>query len=372
MDVSSDPGGLMAFSTGTATNEADLLIDWFNFLQANGWTADVDYTVDDQSPNYGVVQRKVNESPTTENSVNLHCGFAPIQAGGSDGPGFNMIPMRDYAFGAPQTGTDVATSNGDYDAVSGARHIRTNFPSDPYDGYWFFADNYYAHAVVEYATGFFRHFGMGQLQKVGKWIGGEYYYGHFWDQSASVVDAPLASQHTVGLDAAINASSADCAVMYGVRMDGQSCLYTGLDGRQSPVSNFSRWYAFGETPESGSGNSTDSAGRDRGGLMGNGPRFGFHYPLYESGVIPYNGYRPMHPISVFTNYDAGSQNDSILLGYQPDVRSIVMQGDLQPGDQFTIGADTWIAFPVVRRTEELNNDDLEKSGYLGIAYKIVS
>ena len=354
----------MSYETGASSGRGDLLVKWFNFLQANGWTADVDWVTSTQSPSYGVIKRKVNSSPEDQNSVNLHCSF--VRGGTETGSSYsvmNMIPMREYTSGSPILESTSGTQPFDY--MSHNYHVLTTFPETTFENYWFFESDYYAHAVVEYKTGFFRHFGMGQLNKIGKWIGGEYYYGGQWNYNISFIDNPAASQHSVLLDGeCTNTQTAN--IMYGKLMDGQP--FPHLQGRNSPDSY---WHAMAANGETGGGIGEDGNRSDRGGLYANGPRGGMNSQLYWLGQIGFNGYRPMHPITVFTHFSLGAPDDLNPLGTMPDVRSISMEGDLSPGDEFTVGADTWKVFPVVRKRPVKVLDNTEQSLSFGIAYKKV-
>jgi len=142
----------MSFETGTASDIGDLLVKWFNFLQANGWTADVDWVTSGQSPSWGIIRRGNSQSPEDENSVNLQCAFAVADFDATDGENMNMIPMRGYSSGDPEDAVEVATSTARYGKISGSSHIKTNFPAEPFENYWFFESDFYAHAVVEYSS----------------------------------------------------------------------------------------------------------------------------------------------------------------------------------------------------------------------------
>lgn len=352
----------MSYEEGTATGVNDLLVKWFDFLQANGWTADVDWATSSQSPEFGIIQRKVNLSPEDETTVNLQAGFArAIPLSGDEM--MNIIPMRDYVSGNPQDAVEVATSTNDYD--NNANHIRSNFPTTPFENYFFFESDFYAHAVVEYATGFFRHFGMGSINKIGKWFGGDYYYGSFWSQANNVIENAVSSSHTMMLDSQ-TATSASGSVMYGKQIDGSP--FPDLAGRQSPES---AWHAANSSGDSGTGVGTDADARDRGGLLTHNPRGGIHYPFLWLGRSPFNGYRPLNPFTVYTNYVASSPDNIIPLGNLPDIRSMSMMDDLLPGDEFVVGADTWKVFPIAHRRPVKVLDDTEQSYSFGVAYKKV-
>ena len=80
----------------------------------------------------------------------------------------------------------------------------------------------------------------------------------------------------------------------------------------------------------------------------------------------------MFPIHVWAKYSGSNPDNYTPLGTQPDIRTMSMEGDLQPGDEFTIGPDTWVAFPVANKRVTFVADDTEQSGLLGVAYKKVT
>lgn len=352
----------MSFETGTATGIGDLLVKWFNFLQANGWTADVDWASSAQSPAYGVIHRQNQLSPEDENTVNLYCGFADGVVDGTDGPQMMMVPMRGYVSGDPVDAIEVATNG---TTAVGTSNIETNFPTSPFENYWFFESDYYAHAVVEWATGHYRHFGMGSLNKIGKWYGGEYYYGTAWKQSVSLIDSGITNQHYCHLSGNIQGSTSSPQI-YGQLSPGVA--FPELQGRQSPES---AWGGGSATPETGTGWGTDKDGRDRWSFHVNDMRLGFNFFLSGLGQVPFNGYRPMQAITVFATYGGITPDHVVPIGSMPDCRLISMQGALEGGDEFTVGADTWVAFPLVRKTDIDLSDNTEEGSWFGYAYKKV-
>ena len=356
----------MSYETGASSGRGDLFVKWFNFLQANGWTADVDWVSSSQSPSFGIINRKVNTaSPEDQNTVNLHCAF--VKAGTDPGGGgldiTNMIPMREYTSGSPELESTGGTQP--FDRQSASYHVLGNWPELTFEQYWFFESDYYAHAVVEYKTGFFRHFGMGQLNKIGKWIGGEYYYNGYWSQSVSTIDDPLNASHRILMDG-LNTQVQAAPIMYGKLIDGQP--FPHLQGRNSPDSF---WHAMNQNGDAGAGSGEDNNRNDRGGLTGNGARGGMNALLQHLGQIGFNGYRPMHPITLFSYYSFGAPDDLNPLGTMPDVRYISMEGALSAGDEFTVGSDTWKVFPVCRKRPVKVLDNTEQSLSMGIAYKKV-
>jgi hypothetical protein len=361
----------MGFVTGSATDVEDLLDQWFDFLLANGWVADINYTTPGQSPNFGVINRKVDAASPLgsdpKNQVNIHCGFsvnnAVLQVGAATDNLF-MVPMRDYG-GSGDPGLNAIFGSNTLTIstqTNGVGWIYTNFPTQPFEQHWFFADNYYAYGVVEYASGFYRHFGLGQLNKTGKYFGGEFYYGSFIRQTASVIDVPLSQQNNIGFDGHVFSAEAQAKVF------GQDVDKTGLTdwkGRQSPESGWFTANFFVTTVDG-----DDSNGGDRGSMITQGPRRGFHHPLYWTGQSSFNGHRPMYPQYAFTKFNATPDRVQ-LLGSLPDQRVMSMEQGLLPKDEFTIGADTWIVFPVTRKRPINVLDDTEQSLSFGISYKKV-
>jgi hypothetical protein len=353
----------MSFQTGSATSVGDLLTKWFNFLQANGWTADLDYTSDGQSPHYGIINRQGSKSGSSPldgdltNYVNLYCGFSNL-----NGTDLLMFPSRGYTSGDPRNGAIEGVQSNNYTSTTNS--LQTNFPTAPFENYWFFESDFYAHAVVEYSAGFFRHFGMGSVNKYGKYLGGEYYYGTYWSQGAFTIDAPLSTSHYPPFDNGHSFGSVGTK-FYGKLLNGQAFPF--IQGRQSPDS---AWFSATSTADNGSGVTTDNDGRDVGNLRCDGPRGGKHYTIYHIAQSTFNGYRPMFPITLSVTRNQ-TPDPVYFVGSVPDMRSISMKGNLLPGDEFTIGTDTWIAFPLVRRSAIVLSDDTETTGLMGIAYKKV-
>lgn len=355
----------MAFQTGTASDRGDLLVKWYNFLQANGWTADVDFASASQSPAYGVIHRTIdNASPLGSdpiNEVNLYAGHSLS----SDGEIIWQIPMVGYTSGDPVNGgVRVATTNALYDTVlTGTIHQpMANFPTSPFDRYWFFAGDYYAHGVVEWSTGFFRHFGMGQLIKAGKYIGGEYYMGQFRNQGIFHIDSPSSTSNNDPWDGRC-LSSQPSMIVHAYNVDG-SPLHPAWSS--SPLTI---WHAVYYQAVASRG--TDKDGVTRGALYMDGSRSALRVNIMEMGFASWSGFRPMWPINVYSQYSGDTPDTHRPIGSVPNVRAISMQGDLNGGDEFTVGADTWIAFPNARKTQTLLFDDVETSGLFGVAYKKV-
>ena len=108
----------------------------------------------------------------------------------------------------------------------------------------------YIHAVIEYAAGLYRHFGFGQLDKDGDWVGGQYAYAHYWDQLAGNIDNPLGA-HTYLIDGNNNVADRGATIHAEdlEDMDAASKWLAGGRVAMSPLTDTAgedRYVAFGE------------------------------------------------------------------------------------------------------------------------------
>jgi hypothetical protein len=242
------------------------------------------------------------------------------------------------------------SGNGDSTPATVNSERRVNFESTgPYTAYYFFASDdapYYCHVVVEVTSGVFRHFGFGTIIKVNDWTGGEYAYGHIWNQSTGAIDVPGSTQHSVGLDS--NASNnADGATMH-------------IEGVGNQGVN-EKWGTF-----SSSSSGTDTAGENRALLFG-GMRGGW-WARYVSVLRPstLNAFVPISPVPVFYR-DASTTPDTMMYLGQMRHVGIVNMHNFSPGDEITVGSETWVVFPWVRK--QYLEADTEESWNAGYAYR---
>lgn len=325
----------MAYETGTATGIEDLISKLFTFatgLSTTPWTQDEL----DTSANYGTLHRD-----------NCYVSFR-----------WDATAETDLAI-YQSLGWTVSTLPHNQDDDSGAgdttipidSNRRVNFVSNgPFTKYYFFAgegDEPYIHIVVEVDSGRFRHFGFGHLVKFGTWTGGEYAYAHVWIAGAASDDVK-STQHTFGMDGVSLTFTDGCTVhMEGVTDQGVNEKWGMCSSRSSPIG-------------------TDRAGEDRIALQG-GTRSGF-WGYYLSWV-PYstpNAYKPFMPIPLITRNTAAAPDTWLWLGEWPDV-AIVNMTSFTPAQEITIGSDTWMVFPWVRK--QYLQVNTEESWNAGIAYK---
>ncbi len=325
----------MAYETGSATDIQDLLDELRSFATTNGWTED--------------------RWDATNNVLSLHRNDVYVHFTWQDA--VNQLAMY-QSLGYISAGTNPwahtdDSGNGDTSyPINVAR--RVNFESlGPFTAFHFFASTtapYYIHIAVEVDSGRFRHFGFGELDKVGDWEGGEYCYGHYWSQLSSDIDVGDDPQHSFGLDGLT--AQTDHATMH---IEGMSFMDANT-----------KWGNFSSTTGSPG---TDTAGEVRIPLFGSSRSGLWTYALSWMRTSVLNAYKPLIPINVLYRLATTTPDVVMILGTQPDV-AIVGLGSLSPGDELTVGGDTWLVFPWVRKQNL--GVDTEESENAGIAYKKIT
>lgn len=326
----------MAYQTGTSTSQQDFLDKLFTFLVANGWTQDDwDTTNKEAAIHISTVYVSFRwDATASTGGISIHHALGYT---GGNTPGNHP---NDSGNGL-KTGTPI-TSQRRLDRIG----------NGPFVNHYFFTDGAsYAHAVLEYAAGIYRHMSFGKLEKVGDWTGGEYACGHVWDSNTFRIDDPTSAYHHVPFDAA-NANTYSIADT--IHAEGLPNQPAGASGK---------WLVSwaGEV-----GMTNDGDGNARGYAIG-GVRDGF----LQNAMGPYransnNGYVPLIPIQLWYREDFVTPDGWRLLGTAPDVR-VINIGNIEPGDEFTVGSDTWKTFPFVRK--QYNKDDTDESWNGGLAYK---
>ena len=325
----------MAYETNSASSIQDLVDKLQTFAVANGWTLDehIDGAVGQATIHRDdcYISFRWDSSPSTDLAIYQSLGWA-----GSSLP----HAMPDDS-GNGDTSVPISTDR------------RINFVSvGPFTAYHFFADTspYYIHIAVEVDSGRFRHFGFGNLNKLGTWTGGEYCYGHYWGQTVSTVDLPTSTSHYFGLDG-VPSSVSSCATLHVEDWEGQT-----VD---------EKWMVLGATTSAG----VDRAGEDR--LYGSGTSRGglWAYALSWIPMVRLNAYKPFIPIEVLYRDVTTAPDTWILMGTQPDIALVNMK-HFNPGDTITFGGEDWLVFPWVRKQHLLA--DTEESWNAGVAYRKIT
>lgn len=327
----------MAYQTGTSLTIEDLMQQLSTFLQANGWTEDFATTGDPGRIAY------------SKNNIFVAFQYTEATDGGT---------LACYQSLSNDDSVNVFDSTGD----SGAG-VRSTSPSafdtgrscnliaGPHAAYHFFEQDSgpaYCHIVLEVDTNRFRHFGFGELEKIGDWTGGEYCYGHFWAQAISQIDSPINAGHAFLLDGNSGVSINGKATIHVEDQPESGTIWGAVGGRQPfPMSN-------------------DPAGNPRLPVIG-GSRGGIVAPVmsqFRSSQL--TAFKPLLPQPVLVADTTGSPDTYRLLGTHPDSR-IINIANLDPGEIFLVAGESWFAFPWVRKQFLQNNTEESWNG--GVAYR---
>ena len=331
----------MAFQTGTSSSIENLMTQLSTFLQANGWTQD-HFTSGDPG-RMGLSKNNIfvafQWTEATDNGV-----LAIYQNTSNSNTTSVWLSTGD-------SGNGVASATA---SLFDTQRCVNEF-AGPHSNYWFFENDSnpaYAHICVEVDAGRFRHFGFGEVDKIGDWVGGEYAYGHYWSPSVSFIDNPIAAQNHCGIDgSAIGGSDFYNATL---RIDG----HTGEPSVNTIWANMRNEAAVGN----------DRAGNPRWGGVGawRGSREWNTFCGYRLSEAV--AYKPLIPCPLEVINYASAPDAVYRVGYQADVRMVNI-GNLDPAQVINIAGDNWYFFPWVRKQFLQNNT--EESWNAGIAYKRV-
>ncbi len=164
----------MAFLTGTSTSIENLMQQLSTFLQLHGWTQDYAVTGDPGtiafSKNQSFVSMQYSETAVASGGIGA---MALYQARAND-----TVDTLEPWLSTDDSGAGVASTI----TSQLANGLCVNNFAGPHTNFFFFENNAnpsYIHVVVEVDAGRYRHFGFGEIDKVGDWTGGEYIYGEF-------------------------------------------------------------------------------------------------------------------------------------------------------------------------------------------------
>jgi hypothetical protein len=345
----------MAYSTGSASDLDDLMNKLQTFAGSNGFTVD----------NHDATANFLSLSRSADNL------FVTFYWGGLD----DIMIWQSLAYSAGQKHTpwgqtdDSGNGDGDTSSPETGRNV-SQIGNGPFTAYYFFAytNPHALFVVLEYSPGLYRHFGFGSISKSQTWTGGAWAAGHVWNRgnAQAMYDVPNSGNHTVLTDAILDPGNT-----------GYSA-YSNYAGATVHIEGFQ---TYGQ-PTGGKwghcvriGATTTEIGTDRGstqriviqgGIRG-GPlvsQLGHFMPDLSNGFIP------IIPTEVFAIFDgATSQYKAYYLGTIPNLGQIHLQG-IDAAQEITVGADTWKAFPAVRKSN-VGGNNMESRNF-GLIYKKVT
>lgn len=343
----------MAYQTGETTGAEDFLGTLETFLTANGWT------VDDSSG-----------SSSEKLAVHKNNVYVSFRYNSSATPGTDEIVSIHQATGhtaSADPGNHTGDSGNGYNSsssVSGTlldneRYVNLGLASSGLaNNYFIFeqdASPAYVHIVIARADGEYRHFGFGELEKFGTWNGGDYCYGHYIDAESSEAGTTSVDVSCF-LDGAFDPDSSGTGYAATMTMDSM------------PDQNGSGEWAVIKAVQNAYGGLTDTAGNAR-ALVQGGFRGGMIAHSLGGLYIDRNsGFINTVPVHLWYYNDAQTPPRIYYLGSMADVRMVTMIG-IAAGEELTVGSDTWVVFPFIKKTEVNGSGGENYSYYMGVAYR---
>lgn len=225
------------------------------------------------------------------------------------------------------------------------------------------AAEYVVYCVLEFAPGLYRHFGFGQIAKNGTWTGGEWCGGHHWNLEDKA-DVVAYGGHSILLDggyyyAGETEETRVNATMRAVGLPNQSTENTNW----CVVGHIYSHYTYGVDGQ-------ETKGRDGNirSVIGGGIRKGVSMEQY-AWLTPNltKGYLPIIPIDLWYQGTYTMTNGlRYYLGRMVNIGMINLTA-FDPAQEVTVGSDTWMVFPAVRKSKV--SGDNQESKYIGIIYK---
>ena len=340
----------MAYQTGSASDQTDLMSKLSTFAQANGYVEEY----------YHGTNRFLSMSRAGDD---LYVSFY--------WDAVNTIAMY-QALGFSATYQEAPWNQAD-DSGNGSDTIPSliergrqvsRIGTGPFTTYHFFAytNPHCIHIVLEFSPGLYRHFGFGKIDKVGSWTGGAWCAGHLWSWAGftpfTAYSSPSHLGHTVLMDGALYPGTTYHGT-YNTNASGT--LYCEGLPNQDAASKWGLSVAH-DTPD---GNMFLDRGGNLRVRIGGGCRKGVAISQFGP-FLPdlSNGFIPIIPHEVF--YFDGDDGDDgwYYLGRMHNIGHIHLHG-IDPAQELTVGADTWIAFPTVRKSDIGGvNQESENSGLI--------
>lgn len=326
----------MAYQTGTATGPADLLDKLRAFLLANGWTID--------AWRFQVGQPTWRWLAFSKSGFVFHIYELLLVLNAPANPTTSHFGLR---------WSDTYNSGVDYSGQT-PNHGET-YCADivgPYSSYHFFEgvgrSGPYVYCAVELGVGEFRHFGVGVLDKVGTYTGGQFVFGTRHDISAGAITQPItAYDHAYPFDDGLWTSSAIIGSgSTRVRCDDSLGAGPCVAMRDAPAGQQLRCGALHgrQQPTAGAHGSPNAA-------------------FWGAGPLASIAVSPLIRVPCFA--ERGTADVYALIGEPPNFRHFNMRFNVA-GDEITLGTETWKVFPIVRKG---SGGAVAVSGELGIAYR---
>lgn len=349
----------MAFQSGSATDLDDLFSKLETFITTHGWTVDRAHNA---------------ASPYTKQpAYHKNSCYVQFRYDGTS-PG-----ALDPTVGVYQsTGFSATQKSGNHTNDSGSGYYTAGTPTfsllksvrciyecgdGPFE-YWFFERDdggsgvYYVHVVIKVRPNEYRHFGFGLIDKFGDWdtgSGGEYVYGHRMEDdgysntvTSFLLDGGTGNANTEGYDSP--------ATMRLVS-------FPGAEQSVSP------WCVIFGNPQYQNSSNRDRANNFRNQAIGGmrlGP-FSRAFGIFR-GYPGFTGMVPTVPNGLWLAQPQTGIKRLFFIGWHADTRFLNI-GDFEDEEEVTIGSDTWVMFPLQKRSNQQGGPTNETSLRGGVAYR---
>lgn len=305
----------MAYEQTNATSVEDLINKIALFAGNNGWTVHRNNLV---TTNRTVTMSKTGDYIHLYNTSTTSGMFVRSSVGYDGGLAATAQPNQ-----------SVSVAN-------------ANVSTGPFSNVFLFSNNDCIFAVVEIASGVFRHLCFGMLQKLGTYTGGTFFEAHNVDTRPGYgpADPWYDWQHPMfASDSASNGNRG------GVRCD--------VDGNTNYFAPFARYDRYTTPVASGAMGNMQNTGA--------GEHEGRVTLFYNRSINSWSGITPLQPVKIRVERPSGYWSE---IGIVPAIRFLNMTR-FQAGDEFSIGSDTWKVFPWVRKGYVVNE---QYSSELAFAY----
>lgn len=301
-----------------------------DFMVAAGWTQD--------------------EFDTGNDRMSLHKSTVFVQMHWDNTDDIGLWQSLAYTGGNlpgdhPNDSGNIAAATG---AITTGRRLNT-LTNGPFINHHFFASGNYVYAALQISTGIWRFFGFGILTKLGNWVGGEFAFGTFWNNSN--VNTQSFGGHSLVFDVATTDNTV------------AGCMHVeGLPGQGGT----GKWGVFCDSATPGNDDAAvvrvPLIGGSRGGIYPNGVGY------FQLSAL--NGFVPMMPVPAFYHRRATSPQHIYPLGFLPDFKQLNI-GRYVPEQEIVVGGDTWIIFPMTNKIFDGTITGVPQSGNAGYAIKKV-
>lgn len=309
----------MAYSSGTATDRENLLALLKTFAVAEGWTADVDTIVTN------------GRLSLSKNNCYVHFDTASETRShpsnwGIANPTDNLIVAAQATAYTSATNyyghtNSLVTSFSDANRAE-LRRLDTNFGYEFYSGG--VGDPDYIAIICEAKSNEYVHLMFGDISKNGSFTGGEFLLNTEWEWWGQRAQDPGATAHDsfLGLDDLATSSTffindSNIHASRRLRLDSDEFIPVNI-------------VAHGSIDSSSYSQSINAH-------------------IIPAGRVGPSGITPLYAVPLYISLqDALSSSDYLYLGDIPNLRLCSLEGR-EAKDELTIGSDTWVVYPFVKK-----------------------